>query len=132
MKIELDGIVVVTGNYGSGKTEVSVNLAVEKKASGIDVRLADLDLVNPYFRAREARQQLRALGIEVILPHEQYMSADLPILVPEVAGAIREQSAMVILDAGGDDVGATVRPEPRAQKTDQSSLAVMTCPTTTG
>ena len=62
MKIDLDGIVIVTGNYGSGKTEVSVNLAVEKKTSGIDVRLADLDLVNPYFRSREARHQLRDLG----------------------------------------------------------------------
>ena len=108
MNIDLGGIVIVTGNYGSGKTEVSVNLAVEKKTSGVDVRLADLDLVNPYFRSREARHQLRDLGIEVILPHEQYMAADLPILVPEVAGAIREQDAMVILDAGGDDVGATV------------------------
>lgn len=108
MKIDLGGIVIVTGNYGSGKTEVSVNLAVEKRTSGIDVRLADLDLVNPYFRSREARHQLRELGIEVILPHEQYMAADLPILVPEVSGAIREQKAMVILDVGGDDVGATV------------------------
>ncbi len=108
MKIDLDGIVVVTGNYGSGKTEVSVNLAVDRKTNGMDVRLADLDLVNPYFRSREARHQLRDLGIDVILPHEQYMTADLPILVPEVAGAIREQAALVILDAGGDNVGATV------------------------
>ena len=108
MKIDLGGIVIVTGNYGSGKTEVSVNLAVENNARGMDVRLADLDLVNPYFRSREARHQLRDLGIEVILPHEQYMAADLPILVPEVAGAIREQKAMVILDVGGDNVGATV------------------------
>ena len=108
MKLDIGGIIVVTGNYGSGKTEVSVNLAIQSKANGIDVRLADLDLVNPYFRSREARHQLRDLGIEVILPHEQYMAADLPILVPEVSGAIREQAAMVILDAGGDDVGATV------------------------
>ncbi len=108
MKIDLGGIVVVTGNYGSGKTEVSVNLAVDRKTNGMDVRLADLDLVNPYFRSREARHQLRDLGIDVILPHEQYMKADLPILVPEVAGAIREQAALVILDAGGDNVGATV------------------------
>ena len=108
MKIDLDGIVVVTGNYGSGKTEVSVNLAVDRKTNGMDVRLADLDLVNPYLRSREARHQLRDLGIDVILPHEQYMTADLPILVPEVAGAIREQAALVILDAGGDNVGATV------------------------
>jgi hypothetical protein len=108
MNILLNGIVVVTGNYGSGKTEVSVNLAVERKSMGIDVRLADLDLVNPYFRSREARHQLRDLGIEVILPHERYMAADLPILVPEVAGAIRDAEGMVILDAGGDNVGATV------------------------
>jgi len=108
MNIDLGGIVVVTGNYGSGKTEVSVNLAVAQKTSGFEVRLADLDLVNPYFRSREARHQLRDLGIEVILPQEQYMAADLPILVPEVSGAIREQAATVILDAGGDDVGATV------------------------
>jgi len=108
MNTDLGGIVVVTGNYGSGKTEVSVNLAVAQKTSGLEVRLADLDLVNPYFRSREARHQLRDLGIEVILPQEQYMAADLPILVPEVSGAIREQAATVILDAGGDDVGATV------------------------
>lgn len=108
MKIDLSGIVIIAGNYGSGKTEVSVNLAVQQKAGGSDVRLADLDLVNPYFRTREARHQLRDLGIDVILPNEQYMTADLPILVPEVAGAIRQQAAMVILDTGGDDVGATV------------------------
>ena len=108
MNIDLNGIVVVTGNYGSGKTEVSVNLALERRAKGIDVRLADLDLVNPYFRTREARHQLRRHGIEVILPREQYMAADLPILVREVAGALREQSGLVILDAGGDDAGATV------------------------
>ena len=108
MKIDLDGIVIITGNYGSGKTEVSVNLAVERNSGGTEVRLADLDLVNPYFRTREARHQLRNLGIEVILPPEQYMTADLPVLAPQVAGAIREQTAMVILDMGGDDVGATV------------------------
>jgi len=108
MNVDLAGIVIVTGNYGSGKTEVSVNLAVDIKASGVDVRLADLDLVNPYFRTREARHQLRNLDIDVVLPKEEYMTADLPILVREVAGAIGERTATVILDAGGDDVGATV------------------------
>jgi len=108
MNIDLSGIVVIVGNYGSGKTEVAVNLSVERKLNGQDIQLADLDLVNPYFRSREARHQLRELGIEVILPHERYMAADLPILVPEVAGAIRDESSLVILDVGGDDVGATV------------------------
>jgi hypothetical protein len=108
LNIDLNGIVIIVGNYGSGKSEVAVNLSVDQKLNGQDIKLADLDLVNPYFRSREARNQLREFGIRLILPHEKYMAADLPILVPEVAGAIRDQSALIILDAGGDDVGATV------------------------
>ncbi len=108
MDIDLEGIVVVAGNYGSGKTEVSINLAVNRKRAGLDVRIADLDLVNPYFRAREAREPLLKLGIDVALPPEQYLQADLPILSPVISGMIRKPSQLTILDAGGDDVGATV------------------------
>ena len=108
MEIDLTGIVVVVGNYGSGKTEVCINLAVHRKLGGIDVRVADLDLVNPYFRTREARGSLSELGIEVVLPPEQYMQADLPILSPRIAGMIRRPSQLVLLDVGGDDVGATI------------------------
>ena len=108
MDISLKGIVVVVGNYGSGKTEISVNLAAERKLAGMDVSIADLDLVNPYFRAREARKQLSALGVKVILPAEQYLQADLPILSPAVAGLLRRPSRLTILDVGGDKVGATV------------------------
>jgi hypothetical protein len=106
--IALQGILIIVGNYGSGKTEVAVNLAVERRNAGFGVRIADLDLVNPYFRAREARAPLRDLGIDVVLPPEQYMHADLPILTPAVAGLIRDPAPVTILDAGGDDVGATV------------------------
>ncbi len=108
MAIDYDEIVIIVGNYGSGKTEVSINLAVNQKQLTKDVRLVDLDLVNPYFRSREARNQLRDLGIQVILPGEQYMTADLPILSPTVAATIREQDILAILDVGGDGVGATV------------------------
>jgi hypothetical protein len=108
VEIHLTGIVVVVGNYGSGKTEVCINLAAHRKLGGIDVRIADLDLVNPYFRTREARGPLSELGIEVVLPPEQYLHADLPILSPQVAGMIRRPSQLVLLDAGGDDAGATV------------------------
>ena len=108
MEIDLTGIVVVVGNYGSGKTEVCINLAAHRKLAGIDVRIADLDLVNPYFRTREARGSLSELGIEVVLPPERYLQADLPILSPEVAGLIRRPSQLALLDVGGDDVGATV------------------------
>ncbi|QTA89805.1 cobalamin biosynthesis protein CbiA [Desulfonema magnum] len=108
MEIDLHGIVVIVGNYGSGKTEVSINLAVNQKRAGMDVRIADLDLVNPYFRTREARNPLSTLGIDMVLPPEKYMQADLPILTPAIAGMIRQPTEMTLLDVGGDDVGATV------------------------
>lgn len=108
MDILLDGIVIIAGNYGSGKTEVAINLAVYRRYQGINVRVADLDIVNPYFRTREARKQLAELGIEVVLPPEQYMHADLPIISRSVSGLIRNPSTLTILDVGGNDVGAMV------------------------
>ena len=104
----LKGIVIIVGNYGSGKTEVSINLAVNRKRAGLDVRVADLDLVNPYFRTREARKQLSELGIDVVVPPEKYLQADLPILSPLIAGMIRRPSQLTLIDAGGNDVGTTV------------------------
>lgn len=110
MRSELDitGIVVIVGNYGSGKTEVAINLAMDQRRKGYDVRVADLDLVNPYFRTREARHVLNDLGVDMILPPPQFLQADLPILAPQVAGLIRQPGDLAILDVGGDDVGATV------------------------
>jgi hypothetical protein len=108
LEINLTGIVVIVGNYGSGKTEVSINLAVCKKLAGSDVCIADLDLVNPYFRTREAKDPLYELGIDVALPPDKYLKADLPILSPVIAGMIRNPRQLTILDVGGDDAGATV------------------------
>jgi len=101
-------VVAIVGNYGSGKTEVSINLAVNRKRAGADVRIADLDLVNPYFRTREARKQLESLGIQVVLPPQEYLQADLPVLSPEIAGMIKNAAGLSLLDVGGDDVGAMV------------------------
>ena len=108
MGINLNGLVVIVGNYGSGKTEVSINLAVDRKRAGLNIGIADLDLVNPYFRTREARITLTDLGIKVILPPDQYLQADLPVLSPAIAGMIRDSGDLMILDVGGDNVGATV------------------------
>lgn len=108
MFTSLSGIIIIVGNYGSGKTEVSINLAVQAKKAGRDVHLADLDLVNPYFRTREARDLLARLEIPLVLPPAQYMQADLPILDRGVAGLIRSDTELTLLDVGGDDVGATV------------------------
>jgi hypothetical protein len=108
VEIDLRGILVIVGNYGSGKTEVAVNLAVNRRQANLRVSIADLDLVNPYFRAREAKGPLEAFGIKVVLPPEKFLHADLPILSPAVAGVIRQDKDVTILDVGGDDAGATV------------------------
>jgi hypothetical protein len=108
LDIDLCGIVIVVGSYGSGKTEVSINLAVNRKRAGLSVRIADLDLVNPYFRTREARGSLAELDIQVVLPPEEYLHADLPILSPAIAAMIRNPGDLAILDVGGEDAGATV------------------------
>lgn len=108
MKIRISGVVILVGNYGSGKTEVAINLAIDQQRRGRRVRVADLDLVNPYFRTRQARQVLNKLGIGVVLPPEHLLQADLPILSPQVSGMIRRPDDVAILDVGGDDVGATV------------------------
>jgi len=65
-------------------------------------------LVNPYFRLRQARKMLASEGIEVILPPEKYLDADLPIVMPEILGLIRNPDGLCLLDAGGDDLGVTV------------------------
>lgn len=104
-KIELNKIIIITGNYGSGKTEVSVNLAAYQKMRGVDVCIVDLDLVNPYFRTREAKAALNDIGVEVVLPADQYLNADLPILSPDVGRAIRRNKDLTIIDAGGEQAG---------------------------
>jgi len=106
--IDLKPVVVIIGNYGSGKTEVALNYALACAAHGEQVKIADLDIVNPYFRTREARDLLREAGIEVILPDARYLNADLPIVVPQIRGIIKRPGQRTILDVGGDDVGATV------------------------
>lgn len=101
-------VVLFTGNYGSGKTEVAVNYTLWLAKQNRRVKIADLDLVNPYFRCREAREPLENLGVTVIAPEGGYHHADLPILLPEVRGLIENPDEFSILDVGGDDVGATV------------------------
>ena len=100
-------IIAIVGGFGSGKTEVSVNLA--KYFAAIEkalVTIVDLDLVNPYFRSREAIGELEAMGINAIAPRGGQFYADLPILMPEVKGAIEKSNGKLILDVGGDAQGA--------------------------
>jgi len=100
-------ILLIVGNYGSGKTEVAVNLAIQLARRG-RVAIADLDIVNPYFRCREAREEMQSFGIRVINPEGDFHAADLPIILPEIRGSIQDGDGTLIFDVGGDDVGARV------------------------
>ena len=105
--IPSERLVIIVGNYGSGKTEVAVNLAVGLAKAGKRVQIADLDIVNPYFRSREARATMEAQGIRVVIPPGDQAFADLPIVVPQIKAMLEPQGDdFSIFDVGGDDVGA--------------------------
>jgi hypothetical protein len=99
-------ITLLVGGFGSGKTEVAVNLV--KYLASIETApttIVDLDLVNPYFRSREAIGEMEALGIRVITPRGGQFFADLPILLPEIKGAIEHGDGRLVVDVGGDAQG---------------------------
>ncbi len=99
-------IIVLVGGFGSGKTEVSVNLAKYIAGLGTSpVTVADLDLVNPYFRSREVINELSRFGINTIAPKGDHFYADLPILLPEIKGIIDRPEGTLIIDVGGDAQG---------------------------
>jgi len=102
-------LLMLVGNYGSGKTEVCVNLAITAARAGRTVQIADLDIVNPYFRCREARLRMERYGIRVVAPTGAQAFADLPIVLPELRGMLQPpEGTLTIFDVGGDDVGARV------------------------
>jgi hypothetical protein len=104
-----DRLIMVVGTYGSGKTEVAVNLAIQLAVDGGRVQLADLDIVNPYFRSREARRLMEEHGVRVVIPPGAQAFADLPIILPEIQGMLHPPPGTITLfDVGGDDVGAKV------------------------
>ena len=102
-----DRLIMVVGNCGSGKTEVAVNMAIAMAKEGRSVSIADLDIVNPYFRCRDAHDLMAGHGIRVVIPPGAQAVADLPIIVPEIKGMLRPPEGQVsIFDVGGDPVGA--------------------------
>ncbi len=101
-------VIIYTGNYGSGKTEVSVNYTLGLAAREPELAIVDLDVVNPYFRCREAIKPMEEAGVEVIVPRGETFASELPIILPEVKGAMTRDTGRLVLDVGGDDVGARV------------------------
>ncbi len=103
------GIIIIVGGYGSGKSEISVNLARQLAQNQQEpVTIADLDIINPYFRSREAAAELDKFGVTSLGPAGAHAFADLPIIIPDIKRAIEQNQGKLILDVGGDDVGARV------------------------
>ncbi|NLI54495.1 MAG: ParA family protein [Clostridiales bacterium] len=100
-----DHLHIITGHYGSGKTEFAVNLALSFADAGLTPLLADLDIVNPYFCSREQKGRLTARGVRVVLPCGG--GADVPAVNPEVS-ALLERGVCGVMDVGGDPAGARV------------------------
>ncbi len=101
----MNELYIVIGAYGSGKSEYSIHLARKLNNEGRNVVLADMDVVNPYFRSRDVKDEFAAIGIDVIAPEGAFKHADLPMLSPRIKGAIQNQNKTVILDVGGDPAG---------------------------
>ena len=99
-------LTLFAGHYGSGKTNIAVNYALQLAREGKKVCIADLDIVNPYFRTADSAQVLEAAGIDLISPKFANSNVDLPALPAEAYRLVEDKSAYGIMDIGGDDRGA--------------------------
>ena len=99
-------ITLFTGHYGSGKTNIAVAYARYLKEMGERVTVADMDIVNPYFRTKDSEEDFRREGIELIVSEYANSNVDLPALPSELYGVVERRDMHAVLDIGGDDRGA--------------------------
>lgn len=97
---------IFTGHYGSGKTELAVNLALKLKQEHEKVVICDMDIVNPYFRTNDVREFLNNKGIKVIAPDYACTNVDIPVLPGDILSVFSDRETYAVLDIGGDDDGA--------------------------
>ena len=101
-------VVLLCGHYGSGKTNIAVNLAQAIKREFPIVTLADLDIVNPYFRSKDSATELEEAGIRLICSNFANSNVDVPALPPDLYALTDDHRMRAIIDVGGDDRGALV------------------------
>ncbi|MGN0485640.1 MAG: hypothetical protein ACI4GB_00230 [Acutalibacteraceae bacterium] len=99
-------ITLFAGHYGSGKTNISVNYAIHLKALGLPVAIADLDIVNPYFRTKDSEEELKSRGIDLLCSDFAGSNLDIPALPERMYRTVRDKQTYAVMDIGGDDVGA--------------------------
>lgn len=120
-------VAIVCGHFGTGKTEFAVNYILELARGNQRTMLADVDIVNPYFRSRERRQQLQAAGVRLISSSQACSDADVPALPAELLTLLEDRSYRGVLDVGGDPTGARVlaRFQPKIIQEDYRLLFVL-------
>ena len=101
-------VLLLCGHYGSGKTNIAVNLAQKIKREYPTVTLADLDIVNPYFRSKDSALELEEAGIRLICSKYANSNVDIPALPPDLYALTDDRRMRAIIDVGGDDRGALV------------------------
>ncbi len=100
-------VTVISGPYGSGKTNIAVNLAMDIAKNGEVCRIADLDIVNPYFRSADNAKMLEELGVHTMIPEFANTNVDIPALPPDYQLLFTGEGKSVA-DVGGDADGAAV------------------------
>lgn len=103
---QLSRIILIVGHAGSGKTNLSVNLALDIQKTGRGVVLCDLDIVNPYFRSADFTAMMQAHGVETVSPTFANTNLDSPALGAGISASLGREDMTVIVDVGGDDAGA--------------------------
>ena len=101
-------LTALAGHFGTGKTELAVNMALALAEAGHRVTLADLDVVDPYFRSRERADLLARHGVGLIASSQLHVNADIPALPAQVQALFEPDAGFGILDVGGDPSGARV------------------------
>ena len=99
-------ITLVAGHYGSGKTNIALNYARMLKRAGSPVTVADLDIVNPYFRTKDSAADLQAEGIDLVVSDFANSNVDFPALPKEIYALVADRETKIVMDIGGDDRGA--------------------------
>lgn len=97
---------IFTGHFGSGKTEVAVNYALKLAGAGHKTAIVDFDIVNPFFRTADAKEELEKNNIWAILPMYANTNVDVPAIPPEIYSLFQKKEYKAVLDVGGDDLGA--------------------------
>ncbi len=105
-KYEWPGAIAVTGALGCGKTEWALNLALGFRAASWNVTIADVDIINPYFCVRQVTDTLEEQGYNVITAPDSTKWSDIPVVTAKVDWALSESSSKLLLDIGGDSIGA--------------------------